>query len=158
MKKIKDKKKKSLNRIFIFVLSGLIFGTIGVYAATYFPSDDVTYDNTESGLSSNNVQDAIDELYENCSSTATSRDYIYSKESINSNYDGVYKISVESGSSTEVLRTSYGNIKKIAASGDYLYYVMYDNANYDILYKLSIENGNSTQVFRFSSNSKDFVH
>lgn len=97
-------------------------------------------------------------MYENCSSTATSRDYIYSKESINSNYDGVYKISVESGSSTEVLRTSSGNIKKIAASGDYLYYVMYDNANYDILYKLSIENGNSTQVFRFSSNSKDFVH
>ena len=42
---------------------GLIFGTAGVYAATYFPSDDVTYDNSESGLSSTDVQGAIDELY-----------------------------------------------------------------------------------------------
>ena len=106
MKKIKDKKKKSLNRIFIFVLSGLIFGTIGVYAATYFPSDDVTYDNTESGLSSNNVQDAIDELYENCSSTATSRDYLYYVMYDNANYDILYKLSIENGNSTQVFRFS----------------------------------------------------
>ena len=50
---------------------GLIFGiitvcSISVIAATYFPSNDVTYDNTESGLTSTNVQGAIDELYTEC--------------------------------------------------------------------------------------------
>ena len=48
-------------------LTGLIIcGTISVIAATYFPSNDVTYDNSESGLSSTNVQGAIDELYGVC--------------------------------------------------------------------------------------------
>ena len=51
------------NRIFIFILGGLILGSAGVLAATYFPSADVTYDNSSSGLSSTNVQGAIDELY-----------------------------------------------------------------------------------------------
>ena len=44
----------------------VVSGTISVIAATYFPSNDVTYDNTESGLSSTNVQGAIDELYGVC--------------------------------------------------------------------------------------------
>ena len=50
---------------------GLVFGivvsgTISVIAATYFPSNDVTYDNNKSGLTSTNVQGAIDELYGVC--------------------------------------------------------------------------------------------
>ena len=52
------------NNIFGFILGALIFGTIGVSAATYYNSKDVTYDNKTSGMSSNNVQDAIDELYQ----------------------------------------------------------------------------------------------
>ncbi len=44
----------------------VVSGTISVIAATYFPTNDVTYDNTESGLSSTNVQGAIDELYGVC--------------------------------------------------------------------------------------------
>ena len=52
-------------------LPGFIFGVISaavvvVYAETYFPSNQVTYDNTESGLTSSNVQGAIDELYNTC--------------------------------------------------------------------------------------------
>ena len=50
---------------------GLIFGiitacSISVIAATYFPSNQTTYDNTNSKLKSENVQDAIDELYGVC--------------------------------------------------------------------------------------------
>ena len=60
---MKQIKKIFKNRIFIFILGGLIFGTVGVYAATYFPSNNVTYDNSESGLTSTDVQGAIDELY-----------------------------------------------------------------------------------------------
>lgn len=37
-----------------------------MYAETYFPSKDTTYDNTTSGLKSENVQDTIDELYGVC--------------------------------------------------------------------------------------------
>ena len=62
-----NKIKKVINtKPFYFILGALIFGTIGVSAATYFPSNDVTYDNTKSGLSSTNVQGAIDELYNTC--------------------------------------------------------------------------------------------
>ena len=64
---MKEKIKKILkNRILIFILGGIVFGTIGVSAATYFESNLVTYDNTESGLSSTDVQGAIDELYNFC--------------------------------------------------------------------------------------------
>ena len=58
------------NRIFIFILGGLILGSAGVLVATYFPSADVTYDNSSSGLSSTDVQGAIDELYNEFSSAS----------------------------------------------------------------------------------------
>lgn len=57
------------NRMFIFVMTALVFSIIGVSAATYFPSNQVTYDNKTSGLSSTNVQGAIDELYNTCFQT-----------------------------------------------------------------------------------------
>ena len=49
-----------------FVLGIITAISISVIAATYFPSNDVTYDNTASGLQSTNVQGAIDELYGVC--------------------------------------------------------------------------------------------
>ena len=61
MKKIK---KFIKNNIFGFILGALIFGTGGVLAATYCASSEVSYDNTESGMQSTDVQAAIDELYE----------------------------------------------------------------------------------------------
>lgn len=62
MKKVFKKINKKF--IFGFILGALIFGTIGVSAATYYASKDVSYDNASSGMSSDNVQDAIDELYQ----------------------------------------------------------------------------------------------
>ena len=74
---MKEKIKKILkNRILIFILGGIVFGTIGVSAATYFESNLVTYDNTESGLSSSNVQGAIDELYTECTKEPTTGETI----------------------------------------------------------------------------------
>ena len=52
--------------IISFLIGIIIFGGVGVYAAVTFPSNDVTYDNTESGLKSKDVQGAIDELYTEC--------------------------------------------------------------------------------------------
>ncbi len=71
-------------------------GTISVWAQTYFPSKDVTYDNITSGLSSNNVQEAIDELYSTCFPPKTTDD-ILDKIDIITSGDGLYKDEYEDG-------------------------------------------------------------
>ena len=64
---MKEKIKKIILGYLPGFITGLIIcGGISVIAATYFPSNSVTYDNKESGLESTNVQGAIDELYGVC--------------------------------------------------------------------------------------------
>ena len=96
---MKEKIKKVLkNRIFIFVMSAILFSVVGVSAATYFESGAVTYDNTESGLTSTNVQGAIDELHSMCvpitSLPSTSDDL---KDKVVTSGDGLYKDEYEDG-------------------------------------------------------------
>ena len=55
--------KDNLKIIVAFILGIIISGT-GVYAATIlYNGDQVSYDNTSSGMTATNVQDALDELY-----------------------------------------------------------------------------------------------
>ena len=63
MKKFKEFAKEYLIG---FVIGIVVCGGVSVIAATYFPSNQVTYENGSSGLESNNVQGAIDELYNVC--------------------------------------------------------------------------------------------
>ncbi len=63
--------KEKIKKIIFGYLPGFVLGvitaiSISVIAATYFPSNQTTYDNSVSGLQSTNVQDAIDELYGVC--------------------------------------------------------------------------------------------
>lgn len=44
------------------IFGGIIFGTIGVFAITVLEGNQISYDNKNSNLSSNDVQGAIDEL------------------------------------------------------------------------------------------------
>lgn len=64
-------KKRSLvlTNIIGFIVGTFIFGIAGVYAVTYFSSTNTTYDNSSNGMSSTNVQTAIDELYNVCKLT-----------------------------------------------------------------------------------------
>ena len=62
MKKI-SKFIKNNYKFLIGVIVGLLLPGTGVYAANTIYSKNVTYDNSNSGLSSVNVQDALDELY-----------------------------------------------------------------------------------------------
>ena len=62
MKKVKKFLLKNIKPVLAFIL-GIIISGIGVYAAILYASSDVGYDNTGSGLTSTNVQDALDELY-----------------------------------------------------------------------------------------------
>ena len=96
---MKDKIKKIVkSRIFIFVLGLFVCGTAGVYAATYFPSADVTYDNKESGLVSTDVQGAIDELYVKAQQVSSgSDDKVEDMGGTVSSGDGLYADSYESG-------------------------------------------------------------
>ena len=67
---------RKIKKIIFGYLPGFVLGvitaiSISVIAATYFPSGDVTYDNTASGLESTDVQGAIDELYGICATEKT---------------------------------------------------------------------------------------
>ena len=92
-------KKVFKSRVFLCIVVALVFGTIGVSAATYFPSVDVTYDNKESGLVSTDVQGAIDELYGICSIaqiTGPATDILDKVNTVTSG-DGLYKDEYEDG-------------------------------------------------------------
>jgi hypothetical protein len=54
-------KKFIMNNIIGFIMGGIIFGSVGVYAAT-IASSAVSYDNSNSQLEATNVQEALDEL------------------------------------------------------------------------------------------------
>lgn len=58
----KNKMKKYNSFLMVGVMVGILFSVTGVYAVTQYASNTVYYINKNSGLSSNNVQGAIDEL------------------------------------------------------------------------------------------------
>ena len=97
---MKEKVKKM--KIIFGYLPGFVLGvitaiSISVIAATYFPSNDVTYDNKESGLVSTNVQGAIDELYQVCTKEPTAGDTILDNTDIATSGDGLYEDEYEDG-------------------------------------------------------------
>ncbi len=87
---MKEKIKKFSRQYLIgFVIGIVVCGGVSVIAATYFPSNDVTYDNKESGLESTNVQGAIDELYKTCTAKPPATDTI--TDLLPSNSEELYK-------------------------------------------------------------------
>ena len=64
---MKDKIKLFSKKYLLGFTLGLISGSlVMVYAETYFPSNQTTYDNSTSGMQATDVQGAIDELYKTC--------------------------------------------------------------------------------------------
>ena len=64
--KQKIKKEYIKTNLIGFIIAGIIVSGVVVCAAVTFPSNEVSYSNSSSGLNSTNVQGAIDELYETC--------------------------------------------------------------------------------------------
>lgn len=92
MKKLKNFSKKYLIG---FTISLFIVGIAGAYAAVTFPSNAVSYDNSNSKLKSNNVKSAIDELYNECKNNASENPQITNPSDLKDNLvtigDGLYK-------------------------------------------------------------------
>ena len=84
-----NSKNYILNHL-IITLGIFTFGVIGVCAATYFPSSSTSYDNSSSGMTATNVQNALDELYTTCF-PPTIADDILDKVPIVTTGDGLYK-------------------------------------------------------------------
>ena len=96
-----EKIKEFLKKYLIgFIIGVITTFSISVIAATYFPSKDVTYDNKESGLESQNIQGAIDEIYGICTTPSTAGDWVLKKEPIVDSGDGLYKDEYEEGKYT----------------------------------------------------------
>ena len=134
-------KKIFNNKIFMFIFGGVLFSAVSVYAVTYFPSNQVTYDNSSSKLSSTNVQGAIDELYNTCK-TATSTSsgnylyYVTTKYGWSESSSGasgtpmqstLIKCDLNGQNCTDIVSigggTGFYNINSIYATKEYIYYV-----------------------------------
>ncbi len=141
----KKVKKILTNKIFTFILGGIIFSAVSVYAVTYFPSNQVTYDNGVSGLQSTDVQGALDELYNTCQSCSSATgNYIYFTDA-GQNY--LYRVSKNGGQAT-LLEVNLPNsavntrINNLVVTNDYIYFT--DAAEQNYLYRVSKNGGRAT--------------
>ncbi len=136
---MKNKIKKFFqNKILLLILGVFIGGTTCVYAVTYFPSNQVTYNNTSSKLNSTDVQGAIDELYNTCKSAASGSNnfkaltiagYVYF-----STNDGIYRIAQNGNGGVKKI-TSYA-ANALTSTGSYIYFSTNDG-----IYRIA-QNGN----------------
>ncbi len=83
-----------------FITGIIVFGGVSVIAATYFPSNQVTYENGTSGMQATDVQGAIDELYNVCFPPKTGGDAILDNTDIVTSGDGLYADEYEEGKYT----------------------------------------------------------
>ena len=156
---MREKLKKIFNnKIFMFIFGGLLFSVVSVYAVTYFPSNQVTYDNSSSKLSSTNVQGAIDELYNTCkaATSTSSGDYIYFY--VNETFGtgrGFYRMPISGGVATKIQETTHEyyytvnhtNAENFVVAGDYIYFYVNDNVGSGKgFYRISINGGVATKI------------
>ena len=83
-----------------FITGLIVCGGVSVIAATYFPSNQVTYENGTSGMQASDVQGAIDELYAECTKEPTTGDSILDNTDIVTSGDGLYADEYEEGKYT----------------------------------------------------------
>ncbi len=87
------------NRLFIFILGGIIFGSITGVVAYTINASNVEYKPSwtkENGDSINNVKEAVDELYNKASCNNISKNFTYTgtEQEFNIPKDGIYKLEV----------------------------------------------------------------
>ncbi len=86
-----------IKKYMIGLTFSLLICIVSVSAITYFDSKNVTYSNETTGMSSINVQDAVNELYNVCFPPLPLGDQILEDVPIVSSGDGLYKDEYEEG-------------------------------------------------------------
>ena len=124
MKKLKEFGKKNIKVLVAFVI-GLMLSGVGVYAATYINSENVAYDNSSSGLSATNMQDALDEAYTNamveyeCSNPGETSDNGYFCSVYNANcYSTTYITSISSSTTYYLMPITKYNLTILTTLSD----------------------------------------
>ena len=147
---MKNKIKKFFqNKILLLILGIFIGGTTCVYAVTYFPSNQVTYNNTSSKLNSTDVQGAIDELYNTCKNAASGSNFKAMTSGTNqygttyilfSTNDGIYQMNAD-GNATKM--NSYVANAMTSAANRYGTYILFSTN--DGIYQMNAD-GNATKI------------
>ena len=57
-------KKLIKNNLFGFIIGGIIFGSIGIYAASIYYAKDISYEPSDASWEVSNVNEALNELNE----------------------------------------------------------------------------------------------
>ena len=141
------------SRIFICILTALVTGTVSVYAVTYFPSNQVIYDNKTSGLKSADFQGAIDELYSTCSKSIQSGNHTYfvmtsvAPDGYTS-YSSTFRINLD-GSNEQNIYSTYGSIDYFYVTKDYIYFILGSGNFYSqsSIYQISINGGVEKEIY-----------
>ena len=107
-------KKIMKSRIFIFILTAIMFTSIGVYAATTYKASDVIY-NASDGTSMN-VNDALNELYNKKIEDET-KYYLYKAGNVYSDITGGWRKGFQSQYSTLTLNSDH--LTFVAPGGSY---------------------------------------
>lgn len=132
-------KKIFKNKFILFIIAAIFCGTMGVYAVTYFPSNQVTYNNSSSKLNSTDVQGAIDELYNTCKNMTS----VSSGNTIYYTYKGsIYAEPINGGTPRFVNSIGGSDVTGMDVSGDYIYYSTSNG-----IVKSSINGGNQYYIF-----------
>ena len=106
--------KKKIIPFLLGIFIGIIVSGTCVYAATLYEATEVSYDNSNSGSSSVNVQNALDELYEKVKENSIKVRNLY----LNNTFSEITGISLASG---------YGSVTK---NSGYLTLKLGDNPNH----------------------------
>jgi len=114
-----------------FILGGIIFGSIGIYAASYLASD-ITY--TKDGWEVSNVNEALDELYSKLGSLTLEPNIVYhtSVENPNVNYtiteDGDYMLYMIASATNVSSLTPSNNFNEIVSAKNIKYAFYFGSA------------------------------
>lgn len=108
-------KKAIKNPIFIFILSAIIFGSMGVVISATILAKDVSYTPSNTNWKVDNVGDAIDELYNNYKNKISTLQI--TNDSLNSEIKTLTSTNTELNNQVNTLTTKLSNATNAGLSG-----------------------------------------
>ncbi len=121
--------KERIKTIVIIILAVMVISISGVYAATIISSINVGYSNESSKLVADNVQDAIDEVYDKSFNKELITAYEYNEEGSNKCINGEEKTCVKTDCYKKGKTCKQGTVIKyyVNDSEFHYFYVLHDN-------------------------------